>query len=29
MTDTAKYVTEPAKVAAQNDAFRQHVCLAS
>ena len=29
MTDTAEYVTEPEKVAAQNDAFRRHVCLGS
>ncbi|WP_299821274.1 DUF3768 domain-containing protein [uncultured Jannaschia sp.] len=28
MTDTAEYVTEPAKVAAQNDAFRRNACLA-
>ena len=29
MTDTAEYVTEPARVAEQNDAFRRHVCLGS
>jgi hypothetical protein len=28
MTDTAEYVADAARVAAQNDAFRRNVCLA-